>query len=962
MLRPYSRVQANRPRVVIRLLTNQPITDELRENLTELRTALTRSAGSISAILGRVRHCARITARTMKTALGMSWQDLANLIRCWDLSTFGQPSLFISEARLFQDFAGAYPDSSLRLAALFGQLQSASTPHQRVQLDRATALAALQLMEGELFPAPSRLDDTALFATAASRALLSELNDSDGIVALHGRRGIGKTSDLLVALRELGTGVLYDCYAGGQGLRPGQERFEYPVCFVQIINELEERFHTGLFATTRLAYRPLMNRLAEAVSAAAEKAGQVGKRLVLAFDAVDDAVEQQRRTVGETQKSFVEMLWDFAWPPNCAVVVSFRSENEREVLSSAAGVRLVEIHGFTEPEFQQLAATHDAIITGPDLHLLWERTAGNPRVAAKILDEVATSPSAYARTVIETTARLDAFAYYDQEQEPGRRIADQGARLLLAVLYEMRQPPSLGVLAQATRESPEDVRERLARLRLGLRVVSDDTIEWVDRDFLDWVGQRLATECIAARSSLADFCADQFQHIEYARWNLSYHFLLAKRYQQILEWWALPGRLEAQRATAQPHEERMLSDLHALVLASLELGRDEDALLWLFRAGDLAGGRDAFAITLAGRLDIAVAADLVGLIDGEIRGGSMGPRTGRAGSVHSSRRIWHHDATSDFKFAAALAAHPDRREDAERIFARAVLRHREEEARLGKHARGPGLDDWEQITRYRVRVGSLAKVLHWVSRDGASPWALEMALTAANDWVNANEPDPLAVIASARLPAAIKAAACLGVLSARHPDCLAGTPLREFPHPAVETAAASIERALRQNAPLRLLVDQSDFPRYQVTTALVDAAEQLLAAGFVPEVRRLTGKWCPRLPGHWADWSIREFLRWSALKEASGGGGFDPSTYELPTRKAGTEGERKRETERLREIMGVLYPPLQLRADAWAGRDCGAMPARIRETLSDSVIHMRPGQIAHGASPLTAASWLLAHV
>ena len=41
MLRPYARVQASRPRVVIRLLTNQPISDELREDLTDLRAALT---------------------------------------------------------------------------------------------------------------------------------------------------------------------------------------------------------------------------------------------------------------------------------------------------------------------------------------------------------------------------------------------------------------------------------------------------------------------------------------------------------------------------------------------------------------------------------------------------------------------------------------------------------------------------------------------------------------------------------------------------------------------------------------------------------------------------------------------------------------------------------------------------------------------------------------------------------
>lgn len=97
MLRPYTRVQASRPCVAIRLLTNQPISSELREDLTDLRAALTSSSHSIDKILDSVRSRARTTARKIETALGMRWQDLTDLIRCWDLSTFGQPSLFISE-------------------------------------------------------------------------------------------------------------------------------------------------------------------------------------------------------------------------------------------------------------------------------------------------------------------------------------------------------------------------------------------------------------------------------------------------------------------------------------------------------------------------------------------------------------------------------------------------------------------------------------------------------------------------------------------------------------------------------------------------------------------------------------------------------------------------------------------------------------------------------------------------
>jgi hypothetical protein len=253
----------------------------------------------------------------------------------------------------------------------------------------------------------------------------------------------------------------------------------------------------------------------------------------------------------------------------------------------------------------------------------------------------------------------------------------------------------------------------------------------------------------------------------------------------------------------------------------------------------------------------------------------------------------------------------------------------------------------------------LSKVLQGLSREGSNLWALEMARTAASDWISGSESQPLAAVAVASLSAAVEATAYLGVLSTRDPERLTGAPLRDFPKSAVMSAVACIERELRQNAPLRVLAEQFDSPRYQVTSALVGAAEQLLAAGFVPEVRCLTDKWSPQLPRYSSDWSIRDFLRWNSLKEASGGDKFDPSKYQAPMQSEGTEDEQIRETERLRDIMGAIYPALRVRANAWAGRDPASIPANVHDALSDCVVNMRPGGVAPGISPLIAACWLL---
>jgi hypothetical protein len=483
---------------------------------------------------------------------------------------------------------------------------------------------------------------------------------------------VRRRNGMRVALRDHGAGVIYDCFARGQGLQPGHERFPYNVCFVQVINDLEARFDTGLLATTELRYQPLVRRFEDALRAAAEKAAGEGRRLVVAFDAVDNAVDQERCAEVDIGPSFLSLLWKITLPANCAVVISFCSENQGLIIPPGAAPNIeVNVQGFTVAEMRQLALARAAAITESDIAFLQQRTQGNARVATMVLKELATGMSGDARTLIDATARSTAFEYYDQERNPGRRLVDEKNLSLLALLSEMRQSPSLATLAGAAKEALADIRERLAELRFGVRVTPGCTVEWLDQDFLDWVKNRLEEQCRTARKQLADFCADEFEQDEYAQWNLSDHFRLAKRYEEILEWWEVPGRLEKQRTAAQPHEERMINDFHALLIASPELGRDEDAVLWLFRAADLLGRRDAFAMILTDRLDVAVAADLVGLIDDEITGGSADPRAGRVSSFRSSRRTWHHDARSDFRLAAALASRRDRREDAKRVYARA---------------------------------------------------------------------------------------------------------------------------------------------------------------------------------------------------------------------------------------------------------------------------------------------------
>ncbi|BCS35486.1 hypothetical protein TBR22_A47170 [Luteitalea sp. TBR-22] len=926
---------AGTPGVTLRLLTNQPLSSGLRAELQAIRLAFSQSPRAAGRRASQLPAKPRSTAVRLQKASGLSWPRFRQLMACWDLHSFDQAMLAAEESQIFSGIAGAFPDASIRVEALLSHLQTASTPGRRVDISRSDVLAFLRLREDELFPAPPVLpDDGNLFSTVASRELRRTLEGVDGIVVVHGRAGVGKTSALQVALREHGAAVVFDCYAGGAGLRPGHERFGYTVCLVQLINELERRFRTSILATTQLSYRPLLRRFEEAVRAAASVASSEGKRLVVAIDAVDNAIEQRRRSISNDDP-FLPLLWEVVWPKNCAIALSFRTENEGDVVPPGVSpAKRVEVLGFSEPELSKLATTRSAVIPSGDIAFLHQRTRGNPRVAAKVLDELAEAPNVSARQLIESTARATAFDYY--EQELGRRLAAADLRAALAVLYELRQPPALDTLAAALGRAEADLRRGLGALSFGVHVTDVDTVRWNDQDFLDWVGERLKGERTTAQQRIADYCIGRFAVDAYARWNLSYHFLAAGRHDELLQWWSTPGRIEAQKLAAQPHEERVLEDIRAVITAAVRLGRDEDAILWLFRAAALAGGRDAFSDALSSNVEVAVDADLVGLLDDEVTAGATRPAAGRGGSPHRRRTGRRANADEDFRLASALARRPERREDAARLFHRAAAVKQEEYAAHPQSGGRLYMDVWAAVARYHVRVNGLERALRWATRSSSRPWSWQMAAVAAADWRAGQVSDPFGIINVARINGPAKCGALLGVLSARPADSPAGSGLSDLKSAWVRRSVRTIKRQLGRSPALRTEFSGGHtLPHSNVlASAFLDAVEQLTAANLMVDARSLLQVWAPPKPLDWLPSIVEPYLRWHALSEALGVTKFDPDANEHPPRGAVASEKKPDDSEhqRLRREMKALYPALRARALAWAGaRDA---TAAIRAALS----------------------------
>ncbi|OJT20011.1 hypothetical protein BO221_32970 [Archangium sp. Cb G35] len=945
--------RARRARVIIRLLTNQPLAAPLAEQLTGLQTRVRgMSSDDAARELEREAKKGRVIVRKLKSASGLDWRRFAELLAAWDLSAFAQLPLVHSEAELFKQLVGLSSEISEKLDAFLGALQSLATPGRKEELQRSTVLGLLRLTENQINPAPSLLaGGDKLFETRASAEIRQAIDNHQGLILVHGRSGAGKTSALRVALREYAgkKAVFYDCFADGQGLRPGRERSPFHICFTQVINDLDAAYRTGVLATTTLQPRDLMDQLDHALAAAAAEAQREGRRLVLFFDAIDNAAEQARRVLSEMDRSFVPMLWAIQWPSNCVVLVSLRTENRAAVLGDALRLfQQIEVRGFTQEE-TRVHAKHLAPKLGPaEIDFLHERTTGNPRVQAKVLADVAVHPIEQARDIIRRTARKNAYEYYDEYYESG-----QGIRRLppdvwfaLAIIYELRHPAQVDTVAAVLGKTREEVLGIVDKVSFGLRAGPDGVIGWQDQDFLDWVGERLIKEGHKARERLADFCERQFEHDTYARRSFSYHLLRAKRYEKLLGFWKEPGQLEEQVRQADSHGERVLEDVRAALIAARALRRNGDAVDMLFRAADLAQGRDAFGSELVHRLDIAVAADLIPL-DSLSKDPSkdwyqVRPPPGARAGLFQVLPIQPDNFRSLFELAAALASRKERHEAAVEVFTWASASLEAERARFPQ-GYPVDMDVWVSVARYRARLGGLVGAFKWLARHQENGLGLYLAAAVAAEWPTLEEQDPVPLVTNAPLGAASQVAALLGILAARDLHGGRGATLRSLGERAVRKAVTAISQVMVSSGRVKKQVlvqsvledeTQTSLGKNIVANALADAIEQLLVAGFKDLACELLPIWAPLPPRNWFVPSIDDYLRWKALREVLLGEHFDPKTFRpLPlrdTRQPSLEADDPRLRE-VREVMAERYPAFRLRVQAWAGASVEKLAGDVRD-------------------------------
>lgn len=1027
-----------RPEIVVRLLSNQRLDGGLERTLAALRSQVSTTTPVPDPRRQRkVRklppHLANVRA-TLLESTDISETEFDAFLLAWDTTGFGERMLVEEEASLFQALTTYVSDAGVQVGNLLSYVQERASANRRGDIRRPDVLGILRVIEADLWPAPPLFEPdeeliqtrdvrdlqsiipratTVELAAANTRALIDTSDASidavevpsvaskatrdvaprADVIVLHGPSGAGKTSTLrLLSRNAIGASdgpviVLYDCFANAQGLEPRSARFPISTCFTQVANELDAILHTAVFATRRLETAHLVDRFERAVHVASRLAAAGGRRLVLAFDAVDNALDASHRAPVSGQ-SFVPLLWTLRWPQNCSVIVSARTEN-LPLIDVPSSARKIELQGFTTEELGSLGrrtGEHDPTV----LATLHAQTKGNPRVATRILDLLkilrnrrhgsGTDEGELANplSIVTKTARETAFAYY-REQTP-KRFESDADRATLAVLAEATQSVNVETLAQLAGRKRDDVRSLVERLAYGLRLGPAEDIVFRDQDFWDYVHEDFHSEITQARLSLASFVRLQYGSNAYAKSNLSRHLYAAGAFDELVDWWTTANRLAKAIDSASPYVERAFEDVQYALLAATRCNRAPESLKLLWLAAEVVNGRDVFLDHLANFPDVIV--DL-GALDEMLR---------TLDAVDPSAKLIGQYAA----LAAATSIAPTLKSETRSILARvtatrqAIRRRNERELERERVLwpqslnRGSPADAealWRDVFSYGdIEAEAVARANIFGSR-AATKWLHNFTnlegLGSAFAAVVVSAVTKLRVVpASARdQPAFRKAVRSLkGAIGRVPPEVEAEVTLAILtttagdlqPRDRGRLVKTILKRYRSNDKPMRS-VKGARVTGVEQSATLWSAIESLLAARAIHHASLLAPLVRRAGPTYVHHASVRDFLRGEALNQVLGLSDFDPKAYETrsattteksgeaqKTVAAGPSGaisagdyelkqrnEREiRERDEIRLRLAGLYPAELVRARALVGVkefEASQLLADMREVLSQWV-------------------------
>ena len=501
---------AHERRLQLRLVSNQPISEEVTEALARISDA--GSIGTLSANGGLQR---------LASASQLNAEEFLLFASVLDFSECGHDSRFASEERALATIAAWTEDNAQGvLNDLLRYVRRSMLPERKGEvISQETLLAWMGYSDMEaLFPCPAAIDKPLhlvrrrIVSETAQRFVAGEQR-----VCLHGSGGSGKTT-AIAEIRELlpaGSAVLvYDCYGNGRYLDSDSFRHRPADAFLQMSNELSAHLRTPLLLT-RDPYanypRAFSKRLELGAATVAARSAEA--LLVVVVDAADNSIVAAQAQ-SPPERSFIA---DFkalgSLPGNVRFLITTRS-GRLQSLALPSSFVMLEIEGFTREETAlHVKGTWPNVSDEwiDDFHFL---SSGNPRVQ-KYAIESADATSDRALSYLRPNGKKLEEIFKQQLGEAALRNGDPGIlKSFTAGLISLPRPIPIGHLAAVVNCSSPTIQDISNDLSPGIRIRAG-MVGFADEDFEAFMREEASAELATVQQRVAG-------HLYAKRWDDSY--------------------------------------------------------------------------------------------------------------------------------------------------------------------------------------------------------------------------------------------------------------------------------------------------------------------------------------------------------------------------------------------------------------------------------------------------------
>lgn len=478
----------------IRLVSNQPVSEELKQALAAVKDVLRANSFTQTNQLLRVLPTeSQSQIQTLHAESSLSSKEFLTFLSVLDLFHCGSASRALLNVEILGQLGMSSINPGNDLRRLHDLIRDIAGPGKDgITLRRSDVMAALGLgTDMPLFPAPPKFDrPKTLVVTGDAHRVAHFISSNRGRqVLVHGPAGIGKTTTLLQAAGHLldVEVFLFDCFGGGDYMDLGEERHRPEECFVQLSNEAAIRLGTPM-----ILYRPkdAINAgkvLEQRIKKASEIIGPNGL-LVIILDAADNAVVAAQKTGSQC---FVADLLRLNVPKNCCVVYSCRT-HRRQLIDSSDALPQIELKGFDSHATAEFVKMRIPGAEGLLCEAIHELSSGVPRFQVYLLDGLLSEidgtddkPSLLALQKIAAGALDDLFEGIVRTAEgtlPALLDRNQSGKQLLAELVVLARPLTIDDLTVFAGVGAEHAEQFCRALVPGVTIV-DRVIGFRDEDF-----------------------------------------------------------------------------------------------------------------------------------------------------------------------------------------------------------------------------------------------------------------------------------------------------------------------------------------------------------------------------------------------------------------------------------------------------------------------------------------------